>query len=906
MANVSAAIQATLDLTALELGIARFGVGRRSHAICVLDVVGSEGSLAAADDATQEEMLAGRAQFLNAQTAPFQILVRAEPVDLESHFRRIRSRSEALTEPLASIARDYVSFLQTLAQQRTLLERHCYVVVPDRTQAPAMSWGRRVRRVLVRRPENAAIDEEQGVPGDLARRLGARCDQVGRQLGRAGLRTQRLTSQQLAELFHRCWSPELARVQRLRDELSAYTTLVVSARKPVPDGVSVHDDLKEPTDRTPVRHEAPADAERLFALGSRTLADVIAPSGCEVSRDHLRLDGQFARVLVVTAYPRLVTPGWLSLLVESDLPIELSLHMRPLASVDMVRALGIQIARLQSSRLAALRGERVADPEREIALEDAERLRERLQRGQERLFAVSLYVLLRAKALAELDDLTRRVEEQLDALLAHSRRATWEQERGFGSCLPEARDSLVVPRNLDTSALAATMPFVGPSMAMEGGMLAGVAGAGQTPVLLDPFDRSLDNANFVVIAPAGSGKSFFCKLLSLRQVINGTDCIIIDPEDEYRALAEAVGGQVVRIAASSNHQLNPFDLPPAKPSEADRRGDPTLNTDEEDVLAERVTALLGLLEVMLCASGDAHGQTNSLSAHERPVLDRAIYKTYAAAGITADLATHDRPAPLLRDLHATLEATPGDVAANLCMRLERFVQGSLSAGLFAGPTNVALDRPLVVFQIRDLADELRPLAIHLIAGFVWSRVRKHRRPRLLMIDEAWSLLRYPEGGAFVAAMARRARKYYLGLVTITQQVSDVSSGGHGETILANAAQVLLLKQKSETIDSATARFRLTSDERQLLLGADKGEGLLLIRGNRIPLRVVASAAEYRLATTNPRDLEQLAVTAAHQVLPDKSALRSDAGSVGAALAARRSSRATRATERNGTAHGSTH
>ncbi len=286
------------------------------------------------------------------------------------------------------------------------------------------------------------------------------------------------------------------------------------------------------------------------------------------------------------------------------------------------------------------------------------------------------------------------------------------------------------------------------------------------------------------------------------------------------------------------------------------------------------------------------------------MLDRAIYRTYAAAGIFSDPATHDRPAPVLRDLHATLAATPGEVAANLCMRLERFVQGSLSAGLFAGSTNVTLDRTLVVFQIRDLAEELRPLAIHLIAGFVWSRVRRNRRPRLLLIDEAWSLLRYPEGGAFVAAMARRARKYYLGLVTITQQVSDVSSGGHGETILANAAQVLLLKQKAETIDSATARFRLTQDERQLLLGADKGEGLLLIRGNRVPLRVVASGAEYRLATTNPRDLDQLALAAAvgNVASAGQPSPRNDASSVGAVLAARRNGR-TAQTHRNGTGHG---
>src|SRR6266704_3829168 len=312
---------------------------------------------------------------------------------------------------------------------------------------------------------------------------------------------------------------------------------------------------------TPPRRSPAAVDERLFALGTRTLADLIAPSGCEVRADHLRLDGQYARAVVMTAYPRLVSPGWLSLLVETDLPIEASLFVRPLASAEMVRTLGVQIARLQSSRLAALRGERIADPEREIALEDAERLRERLQRGEERVFAVSLYFLLRARALRELDELTRRVEEQLDALLAHSRRALWEQERGFRSCLPEARDQLVVPRNLDTSALAATLPFVGPSLSMENGMLVGLARTSQTPVLLDPFDRSLDNANLVIVAPAGAGKSFMGKLHILRQLINGTDCIAIDPENEYSRVAEAADGQVVRLAASSSQRINPFDLP---------------------------------------------------------------------------------------------------------------------------------------------------------------------------------------------------------------------------------------------------------------------------------------------------------------------------------------------------------
>src|SRR5712691_9318530 len=663
---MSAAVQTRLDLAALEGGVACFGTRSPTHAVALLDVVGAEAALATADDATQEELLAGRAQFLNAQTSPFQVLVRAEPIDLEGHVRRVQARAALLPERLRPIALDYLGFMPALAHQRTLLERHCYVVLPDhRAEIPAVSAWRRVWRWLQRLVGHGGhaepLDDSETVSTSVARRLQARSDLVARQLGRSGLRTGRLNSRQIAELLHRCWSPELARVQRLRDELGAYLTLVVGSRRlahPTPlDSVSAA--RSEPTD------SPDSEAERLFALGTRTLADLIAPSGCEVRADHLQLDGQYTRVLAVTAYPRLVAPGWLSLLVETDLPIELSLHVRPLASAEMVRTLGVQMARLQSSRLAALRGERIADPEREIALEDAERLRERLQRGEERLFAVSLYLLLRARALRELDELTRRVEEQLDALLAHSRRALWEQERGFRSCLPEARDQLMVPRNLDTSALAATLPFVGPSLAMESGMLVGLARTGQTPVLLDPFDRSLDNANTAVVAPAGAGKSFFTKLLMLRQLINGTDCIAVDPENEYGRVADAVGGQVVRLAASSAHRINPFDLPPPPTSELGRDRD----VAEEDPLAERVTALLGLLEVMLCGSSSTNGRPGSLDNHERAVLDRAIYRTYARVGITADTVTHSRPAPLLHDLHAVLGDVPGDVAASLTVRL---------------------------------------------------------------------------------------------------------------------------------------------------------------------------------------------------------------------------------------------
>jgi type IV secretory pathway VirB4 component len=427
--------------------------------------------------------------------------------------------------------------------------------------------------------------------------------------------------------------------------------------------------------------------------------------------------------------------------------------------------------------------------------------------------------------------------------------AILEQERAFRACLPTGRDELLAYRNLDTASLATTFPFTSSSLSMERGVLYGVASRSQSPVIVDPFDASLENANLAVFAMAGAGKSYFVKLMALRNLLAGVDFLVVDPEDEYRAVCNAANGQYIRLASSSAHHLNPFDLPPPG----------TVGDDGIDVLSEQVTAGLGLLGVMLAEPG------SGLNNYERAIVDRAILHAYAERGITADPATHGRPAPLLRDVLAALETIPGDVSAGLVTRLRRYVDGSLAGGLFAGPTNVALNRRLVVFNIQSLEEELRPLAMHLIANFVWTRVRRERRPRLLVIDEAWSLLRYPAGGAFVSDMARRARKYYLGLVTITQDAADFLRSDSGRAVLVNAAMKLLLKQDATTVDPVAEAFQLTSDERQYLLGARKGEGLLFAGGARLAVTIEASPAEHRLATTAPRELAEMAAAtgAAH-------------------------------------------
>jgi type IV secretory pathway VirB4 component len=583
--------------------------------------------------------------------------------------------------------------------------------------------------------------------------------------------------------------------------------------------------------------------ERRFALGVRSLADLVAPAAVEVARDYVRLEYQYARVLAVTGYPRSVSPGWLTPLLEFEHPIEVSIHIHPLETSSVVKLLGHKLVQLQSSQMVDLRGGRLADPEREVALEDAERLRDALQRGEQRVFSVSLYVLVRAPSQRVLDDLTQRVGTTLDGMLAHSRVAILEQERAFRSCLPSARDELLTYRNLDTSSLATTFPFTSGSLSMERGVLYGVATRSQSPVIVDPFDASLENANLAVFAMAGAGKSYFVKLMAMRNLLAGVDFLVVDPEDEYRGLCQAANGQYIRLASTSSHRVNPFDLPrmPAGAAMA----------DDVDVLAEQVTALLGLLGVMLAEPGA------TLTQAERSILDRAIYRAYSATGITSDRSTHDRPPPILRDLFDALRSMEDGVGAELANRLRRYVSGSLGGGLFAGQTNVQLERRLVVFNIQSLEEELRPIAMHLIANFVWKLVRRERQPRLLVIDEAWSLLRYPAGGAFVSDMARRARKYYLGLVTITQDAADFLHSEHGRAVLVNASMKLLMKQDATTVEPIAEAFQLTPQERQYVLGARKGEGLLFARGFRLALSIEASPAEHRLATTAPRELAEL-------------------------------------------------
>lgn len=587
---------------------------------------------------------------------------------------------------------------------------------------------------------------------------------------------------------------------------------------------------------------------RRLALGERGIADLIAPAVVEIGRDWLRLDGGYARAIYLSALPREVPDGWLAPLVGFDEPLELSQHIVPLDTARMIRDLGNRLNGFEASRRLAERLGRLPDAGRAMGMEDVAEVQEQLTRGEERLFAVGHYLLVRAPSLAALNDLTERLEKVLGRMQVQSRVAIHEQDSAFHACLPEGQDRLGLTQTLTSSAMAASFPFDGGTLAHRGGVFYGLAR--QSLVIFDPFDRGLTNANAVVIAPSGAGKSYFTKLLALRNLEAGVDFFIIDPEDEYRRLCEAVGGQYVRLALASDQAINPFDLP--LPGEGEPAG------EARDPVAEQIDAIITLCGLMLASPG------KDLDPEERAILDRALYETYAAAGILpGDPDSWRREAPGVGDLAARLEQTPGQVAASLAVRLSLYGTGSL-AGLFNRRTNVDLDGRFVVFSIQRLDKKLQPLAIHTIAAYVWGRIRRSKHPRRLVVDEGWKLLQHPAGADFLQAMYRQARKYELGVDLITHRAEDLRDSEHGDAILANAAVKVVLRQTETTIGAVAKLFELTPAEERYLLGARKGEGLFFARGGRIPLRVVASPAEDELATSDPRQIAALEA-AAHEL-----------------------------------------
>ena len=568
--------------------------------------------------------------------------------------------------------------------------------------------------------------------------------------------------------------------------------------------------------------------DQLFKEGMANVLDLIAPASLIVSPNFIQLENRYARTLFVYTYPRYVQTNWLSAIINYDIQADISMFVYPLESKHVMTDLKRKIGQLESSSTIAREKGMVRDPELETAIGDIEGLRDVLQRGEVKLFQYSLYLTIYAESLEELDTLTKQLESTLGGMLIYTKQAILQMEPGLQSAVPLGIDELNVRRNLDTASLSTTFPFTSTELTSNEGILYGINRHNNSLILFDRFN--LENANSVVFGTTGSGKSYAVKLEILRYLMFGTDVIIIDPENEYQQLCDAVGGNYLNLSLNSQERINPFDLPKS-------------STDEtgEEIFRSAIIAVRGLIGLML-------GQ---VTPEEDAVLEKAIYETYALKDITTDSATHTNPPPLLGDLVNVLANMTG--AEGVAKRLTKFTEGTF-AGLFNQPTNVTLDRPFIVFSIRDLEESLRPIAMYMILTYVWNLIRSELKRRVLAIDEAWILMQHDDSANFIYSISKRARKYYLGLTTISQNVEDFLSTQAGRSVISNASMQLLLKQSPSAAEAVATTFNLTDGEKYLLLESEVGEGLFFAGLNHVAIKIIASTTEDQLITTDPKQL----------------------------------------------------
>jgi type IV secretory pathway VirB4 component len=579
-----------------------------------------------------------------------------------------------------------------------------------------------------------------------------------------------------------------------------------------------------------------AEIEQEFLKGITTLRDLIAPSSLEVHSGYFRLGTKYCRTMYVYAYPRQIYTGWLSSIINIDEVVDISMFVYPVESQVILNNLRKKVTQLEASMNINSEKGRVRDPQVEAAIQDAEELRNQIQVGSERFFRYGLYVTMYADSLDELSFVQHKIETILGQQLVFSKVASSQQEQGMNSTFPQMSDQLQIRRNMNTGAISTSFPFTSADLTQEKGILYGVNMHNNGLVIFDRF--TLENANMVVFAKSGAGKSFTVKLEALRSMMMGTDVIIIDPENEYQRLCEAVGGSYVRLSLNSDTRINPFDLPQVID-----------NDDADDALRANLVTLHGLLRLML---------TNAavqLTPNEEADLDQALIDTYARAGITSDPLTHQSPPPTIGDLYETL-LHMGNSGPSLAQRLRKYTSGTF-AGIFSQQSNVDINNNMVVFNIRDLEDELRPVAMYIILSHIWNKVRTEQKKRMLIVDEAWQLMKYDDSANFMFSLAKRARKYYLGLTTITQDVEDFMGSKMGRAIVANSSMQMLLKQSSSAVDVLSDVFKLTEEERTRLANFPVGQGLFFAGQNHVHIQIISSQTEQSLITTNPGQIQAL-------------------------------------------------
>lgn len=573
------------------------------------------------------------------------------------------------------------------------------------------------------------------------------------------------------------------------------------------------------------------EAEKIYRQGVTSVLDLIAPAAFKVTPRYLDLGTKYCSSMFVITYPRYISVGWFTPIMDLNLTLDIAMYFYPVKSEIILKQLKKKVGALEADLSADREKGAPRDPVKETALRDIEDLRDKLTQGLEKFYQYALYVTVYADELKELEDLTAKLESLFASRLVVAKRVFYQAEQGFNSTLPLNNDELQVYFNMNSSPCASSFPFMSVDVTSDNGVLYGINRHNNSLILFDRF--TLQNANMMVFATSGAGKSYTVKLEVLRSLMLGTDVIIIDPEREYKHLSDAVGGTYINVSLSSEAKINPFDLP--RPVGEEKTG---------DIIRSAVITLKGLLRLML----------GKMTPAEDSLVDRALIETYAKKDITpeADLATVEPP--LMSDFQSILEGFTG--TENLVIKLKKYTEGTF-AGLFNSPTNVDMKNQLVIFSVRDLEDELRPIAIYTIVNYIWNVVRSEMKKRILVIDEAWWLMQNEDSAKFIFALVKRCRKYYLGVTTITQDVADFLTSPYGRAIVTNSALQLLLKQSPAAIDLVAKTFILTESEKYLLLEGNVGEGIFFAGPKHAAIKVVASYTEDQIITSDPAQLLEI-------------------------------------------------
>ena len=574
------------------------------------------------------------------------------------------------------------------------------------------------------------------------------------------------------------------------------------------------------------------EEEKLYREGTVAIRDLISPSAFKVESNFIQLGETFLRTIFVISYPRYISVGWSSPLLNLNSTIDVSMFFYPVPSPVILKQLKKKVGALQAQLSSDAEKGAPRDPIRETALRDIEQLRDDLTQGIEHFFQFAFYVTIYSESLEDLNKMTEDIENVFGSKLIYTKHVLFQAEQGFNSSLPLGLDELMVSFNMNSSPIASSFPFMSSELTSDNGILYGINRHNNSLILFDRF--SLQNANMVVFASSGAGKSYAVKLEVLRSLMMGIDVIIIDPEMEYAHLSEAVSGTYVNISLASESMINPFDLP--------RPVGQQVST--EDIIRSAAITLKGLIRIMF----------GSLNSQEDSIMDRALLETYAKKDITPDSDLTTVEPPIMQDLLDILEGMEG--AETLVIKLQKFTEGTFS-GLFNAPTNVNTSNQLVVFSVRDLEDELRPMAIYTLINYVWNIVRSERKKRLLIIDEAWWLMMHEDSAKFIHALVKRCRKYYLGITTITQDVNDFLASQYGHAIVTNSALQLLLRQSPASIDIIQKTFMLTEGEKYLLLESALGEGIFFAGLKHAAIKIVASYTEDQLITSDPKQLMEM-------------------------------------------------